>query len=854
MAEEEKNIDIAKLAFGTLNDVSQAIGGLRERMDAGTDFMDAVVNVAKRQFIPDALANTGPYKAVVLRVEKQEQISEAGDWLSNTLGSFFGDTGQFVRIKARIPEIHASLPVPQKFGSADGPDQQIIDLYPTFVAQDTQIESPSPGDIVNVDFGNKNTYSDPIYLGPLVKTNLQAGAQGLAGSNAFANCTGNNNIGTTAPAGDSLPGQNETKEPLSLIPLAPRTGKDLQSPNEFIIGENGGLINVKNDWEKALKQQNIDPETGSPVIGVDKDENLVRGRTWIGNIPANGLNDENKLLGKDRDTIIFAPYSTNLDIGGSNRVEIIVLLHDFGGFSYDMFQAIAQSLVELQQRNYVLVIPEMPWSAYTDYASVQDNRIDVQIDYEQFITQTVETMDSAFGTSFSGQTNAQYLYNTVVGVGAGATTIVESKKANVYRFFGLEPNKSVLGISPNSTDQATDDLIKGMGTLFPHSDAEEKKLVTDILKAIESDEFYDVALLNTYTFIGYEGVYSTNLDKIVTSVANNFVGPDRQTDLVYYQGVKNNIDSSAFTARALVSDREIGSPVLASNIPAPENGSATSPDSISKEDSAGSFAPQSNNTPGANNFNNASGQACILPAGSAVSGLGGKAGKKYPVPDVPFNGGKSDVVVLNGVEYPFPGIVGGQQYQSRERKQLPSQLVIHNSVTSTYESCVRVLLNNGLGTHFTVDFYGNIYQHNDPITRIVYHGKPINNDSIGIEAITPFYGKNLKDFHLEAGFTVVEPYWWQSGDTTKKSGWAKPPEAQVKAMNRLLAFLTAKIPSLPASFPSKDFQPSPSSAKRFQGAVPPGIVSHRDYVAKADGRYYLLRYLESITGEDYLGD
>ena len=197
----EDNIDPTKIPFNTLNDVSQAIGGSRERITAGVDFMDAIANAASNQFVSDSLIGTGPYKAIVLRVEKDNKTAEAGSWLSNTLSSFFGDAPKIVKIKARIPEIHAALPIPEQTGDAPGPHQPIIDLYPTFIAQDTQIEAPKPGDIVNVDFGNKNTYSDPIYLGPLIKTAFPPGAAGgIGGAGVFGNCGASSPIPATPAA------------------------------------------------------------------------------------------------------------------------------------------------------------------------------------------------------------------------------------------------------------------------------------------------------------------------------------------------------------------------------------------------------------------------------------------------------------------------------------------------------------------------------------------------------------------------------------------------------------------------------------------------------------------------------
>jgi hypothetical protein len=231
-----EDFDPTKIPFNTLNDVSQPIGGKRERMDAGTDFMDAVANASQNQFISDALLGTGPYKAIVLRVETDNQTPEAGSWLSNTFSAFFGDPPQIVKIKARIPEIHAALPIPTQVGSAEGPHQPIIDLYPTFIAQDSQVEEPKPGDIVNVDFGNKNTYSDPIYLGPLLKTAAGPGGFGaLGGAGVFGNCG--------------------ASEPIPAVAAPQPTGSQ-----SVITGT------IDPDAETS-----IDPETGLPTYAIDPD-------------------------------------------------------------------------------------------------------------------------------------------------------------------------------------------------------------------------------------------------------------------------------------------------------------------------------------------------------------------------------------------------------------------------------------------------------------------------------------------------------------------------------------------------------------------------------------------------------
>ena len=1176
------DFDPTKIPFNTLNDVSQAIGGARERISAGVDFMDAIANAAKRQFIPDALTGTGPYKAIVLRVEPNNGKQEPGNFLSNTFGSFFGDPPPMVRVKARIPEIHAALPVPTQLGSANGDHQQIIDLYPTFVAQDTSIEEPKPGDIVNVDFGNKNTYSDPIFLGPLLKPPAGGGAAGGAGgAGTFGDCTGANSVGVSAPPGDPLPGTNQAKEPLSLIPLAPRTGVDLEKENEILTGEKGGLVNIKVDWEKSLKGQATQTASNFPGLGLLASEEVsaqilehtaVRGKTWIGNIEANGLDDPGKLLGKDRDTIIFAPYSTDLSLT-NNRLEIIFLFHDFGGFSFEMLNMIAGNLNNLTTitksgeeadknfdfvRNYILVIPELPWSVYTDYAGKDDKRTSTVMDYDKFYTQTLTKISEIYGVDAIN--NEDKIYSSVISVGAGINIVTNSIERE---FFNPPPNKMVFAPSPSMTEDAFNNMLS---TLIPKADGkglppvvseeEEQKIIDN---ALGNGEYQDVNKITTYTFLGYEAVaalYSTDFDTVVTKVTANIVG-EKQTRFVLFEKIKDNLDKDSYTARAMISDLEpkvlveadaelwkvntdpqsdnsaenadnsglsvteqanadLSSPAPPLNggpqDPPPSEpatspsgnpkgssvaGGADPPEGFSQEepiasengmqlsispddfftqntgiepatpgdfetlpldkitsairkaaenrvrvddfgtipksspvlrdmkypeqatkkniklhvlaldrfetlrkaalDEAGidfgitsgwrasgpdrwpggyegttpdtyqgflaqqypnesfdsakkwvawksahstglaidygrpdpmaakkskssamytspawdwlrknsyrfGFFPYSNEpwhweakltfdawatgqeftpifsvrvqdvgsktatlpqgvTPssgpaGPNSAVAANSQACIVPSGDFSGGSGaafnpgGAAGKSYPVIQEPFNGGKSGVIVINGVEYPFSNMTGHQQFKGKARKldKTPATfVVIHNSVTNTFQGCVNVLLKKGLGVHFTIDIDGRMYQHADPVTQITYHGTKLNYQSVGIETIAKYNWNKTPQSHKDAGFTESDPYWWMS----KTTRFSKPPESMVNSCNRLMAMLVSKIPTLSNTFPSKDFNKKPG---RLSGTPAGGLVSHRDYVPKADGRYFLMRYIEKVTGKKYLED
>jgi len=84
-------------------------------------------------------------------------------------------------LRVRIPEIHAALPIPsylptlQQRGEEYDIDHRIINQYPVFVAQNSKVSgfTPAPGDLVWVDFQNKNSLEGGIYVGPVNQGDAQ---------------------------------------------------------------------------------------------------------------------------------------------------------------------------------------------------------------------------------------------------------------------------------------------------------------------------------------------------------------------------------------------------------------------------------------------------------------------------------------------------------------------------------------------------------------------------------------------------------------------------------------------------------------------------------------------------------
>ena len=181
MAEQRK-----KYAYGELNHVE--LPAIRKH--SSSNFLKTLESLTIESQSADSLIGTGPYKAIVLRVEPKisDGKGAAGSWLFDIFGS--EETCEnLTRIKARIPEMHTMLPEPENFGNSTGLDQMIIEMHPTFTARDVDLQPPHLGDIVWVDFGNRSNMSDPVYLGPVFRSSKGnvAPLDSKIGSKAYSN-------------------------------------------------------------------------------------------------------------------------------------------------------------------------------------------------------------------------------------------------------------------------------------------------------------------------------------------------------------------------------------------------------------------------------------------------------------------------------------------------------------------------------------------------------------------------------------------------------------------------------------------------------------------------------------------
>lgn len=141
------------------------------------------------------------------------------------------------------------------------------------------------------------------------------------------------------------------------------------SSNIFFVKDNKAYHKTETLWKTIYKDM---VSSGTAPTGI----------SYIGPLPGNGLVDR-RHKNKSRDTIIFMPMEINLD----KPVDVIVWLHGLGGFKKRDFETrVLKNTNELvkSKKNFIIIIPEMPWSKNTDTPRTRQGRVFVKKD--QFAT------------------------------------------------------------------------------------------------------------------------------------------------------------------------------------------------------------------------------------------------------------------------------------------------------------------------------------------------------------------------------------------------------------------------------------------------------------------------------------
>jgi hypothetical protein len=131
---------------------------------------------------------------------------------------------------------------------------------------------------------------------------------------------------------------------LVLVVSSPAYG---EKGSHLLIGSHVGVYQKSVErWQHAISKHDI------------------AGVTFIGRIPGNGFKDRHHRNGS-RDTILFAPAH----LSSEKQVEVIYFFHGLGGFGKRDFEIrLAPSIKKMinQGRNFILIVPELPWSSNTN--------------------------------------------------------------------------------------------------------------------------------------------------------------------------------------------------------------------------------------------------------------------------------------------------------------------------------------------------------------------------------------------------------------------------------------------------------------------------------------------------------
>lgn len=183
----------------------------------------------------------GPLRGIVLRIENPSSISSFGEYL----GSTEVVKPPLVRVKVRIPELHP-FPEPQVYGKEG--DDSIISLYPTFVAVSADIPTPAEGEIVYVDYGDRDNLEDPRFYGSVFNNPVFGGTNQTVETPIKKASLFNKVSNSLGSLKDFLSPPSQNKDPIPQVPNEPIPDcKEVPSQDQLF----------QTDTSECLKQDTI---------------------------------------------------------------------------------------------------------------------------------------------------------------------------------------------------------------------------------------------------------------------------------------------------------------------------------------------------------------------------------------------------------------------------------------------------------------------------------------------------------------------------------------------------------------------------------------------------------------------
>jgi len=172
MAQNSDKRDILS-NYGTLNDMTPA--PKPGKSPGRTTFTNTLYDQTRSSYTNDTISGKKEFLAVVLRDENyyNRDIAPANSPQAIAPHLFANDTTKMVKVRASIPEIHASLPRPKH-----SEQHAIIEMYPVFVCSREVLggRQPAVGEVIRVTFGDLHTMSQPTIVGLASNGNKQPGS------------------------------------------------------------------------------------------------------------------------------------------------------------------------------------------------------------------------------------------------------------------------------------------------------------------------------------------------------------------------------------------------------------------------------------------------------------------------------------------------------------------------------------------------------------------------------------------------------------------------------------------------------------------------------------------------------
>lgn len=188
----------------------------------------------------------------------------------------------------------------------------------------------------------------------------------------------------------------------------------------------------------------------------------------------------------------------------------------------------------------------------------------------------------------------------------------------------------------------------------------------------------------------------------------------------------------------------------------------------------------------------------------------------------------SDLAVRNFVDDDV------HRFVSKGKRARATELVIHETVTRSVDSTIEVLKKRGLSVHLVMGPDGELTQHGDLATDILWHASQHNGASFGVEIVNPYYPSYLKPGLPWS--RVIKAPWAHKGE------YVVPLPAQCEAVAQLVKWtLGAPAPGIavPRVWPGLRDGHFTLGLVAAAAKPTPGILAHQ-YFGHADGSMLVL--------------